>query len=266
MKRYADLANETYPDYRKIYAYLTLYGERPSEGSWVTLSYDYIHSTLKTILDNRELTNRCRVYLKDYLNVLGSILMNDRELKEACMNIYAKHRKALDIHYENIPTRQSILDEKVSELLKPYVDSGRIIMLRSIYTEIRFTTKKIREKVGLFGDNTWVDSGDLLVLYTPISNTDNRYICMTLGPGNQKCREVWFNYLKGTKLFACRSKELKEKFKDVATYRIRDVDINDDEYIEFIELHLKKLKEYIDNLDEVENIILAGPDFKETKE
>ena len=130
-------------------------------------------------------------------------------------------------------------------------------MLKSTYSEIRFTTNTIRDKVGLYGDNTWVDSGDLLVFYIPISNTDNRYMVMTLGPGDKERREMWFEYLKCTKLFACHSKKLTPQWKDVATYRIKDNDLEDET---FIETFVESVKKFLDNLGEVERIISDGPD------
>lgn len=260
LKRYEKTVNSKYPDYRKVFTYLTPYGDTPSENGWVPLSYEYIHSVIKSILENRELSNRCRVYLEDYLKILGDILMNDEDLKRICKEIIEKHGRAIEILAQNAPTRQSMLDERVTELLKPYIDSGRIKMLKSTYSEIRFTTKLIREKVGLYGDNTWVNSGDLLVFYIPISNTDNRYMVMTLGPGDRERREMWFDYLKGTELFACRSKKLTPQWKDITTRRIEDNNLDDDE---FIEKFVESVKAYLDNLGEVESIIASGPDSLE---
>ena len=257
LRRYEKTVNMKCPDYRKVFTYLTPYGDTPSENGWVSLSYEYIHTVIKLILENRELSNRCRVYLEDYLNILGDILMNDEDLKRICKEIIEKHGRAIEILAENAPTRQSVLDERITALLKPYIDSGKIKMLKSTYSEIRFTTNTIRDKVGLYGDNTWVDSGDLLVFYIPISNTDNRYMVMTLGPGDKERREMWFEYLKCTKLFACHSKKLTPQWKDVATYRIKDNDLEDET---FIETFVESVKKFLDNLGEVERIISDGPD------
>ena len=62
LKRYEKTVNAKYPDYRKVFTYLTPYGDTPSENGWMPLSYEYIHSVIKSILENRELSNRCRVH------------------------------------------------------------------------------------------------------------------------------------------------------------------------------------------------------------
>ncbi len=259
LERYSEDVGERYPDYRVLKAYLTLFGDTPEEGEdWSPISYEFIHGILKTVLQNRELSNRCRIYIEDYLTVLGELLMNDEELKTICANIYERHGKALDIIYQNRPTRQSVLHDKLMELLKPYVDSKKIIMLKSTFSEIRFTTEAIRNKVGLFGDRTWLDTDDLLAFYIPTSSK-NRYMVMTIGPGNQECRELWFDYFKGTVLFKCQFKDLKPKYKDIMTLRIKQKNLPDDEHIKKI---LASVKEFLDSLDKKEEIILAGPDYK----
>ena len=55
------------------------------------------------------------------------------------------------------------------------------------------------------------------------------------------------------------NKNLSPKYKDITTHRIREKNLEDNE---FIERYLDSLKKYLDNIEKVETIILAGPDVK----
>ena len=89
---------------------------------------------------------------------------------------------------------------------------------------------------------------------------DNRFIVLTLGPGDEKYRRAWFDYLKGKEgVWACQNMNYTKKWKDIYTDRIREDYETDDMYIESF---LAEVKKYLDDLPSVEKIICQAPDIK----
>ena len=100
LNRYKNIIDTEYENYKKIFLYLTPYGDLPSDNNWHYISYNDIVNILEQIdIDN--INPKVKLLLQDYKNMIRSKIMNDNELKELCNKIYRKHKRAIDLIIEN---------------------------------------------------------------------------------------------------------------------------------------------------------------------
>lgn len=102
LNRYRSAVEKEYMDYKKVYAFLTPDGEEPSDiENWGILTYWDVVDVLENISSTQELRSDVKVMVDNYLEVVRRDIVEDKELIDICNKIYDKHRKALDLIYEN---------------------------------------------------------------------------------------------------------------------------------------------------------------------
>lgn len=257
LKRYWTLITKKYPDYKHFFIYLTLDGERPSDDRWVSISYEFIQFLIKSILQNKDLSMRPRTYLEDYFNILAGELMNDEELKQTCMQIYNNHRQAIDLIIQNLPNDQSLLYDRCKAILDEYASKGKIIMLTSSRATFRFTTPGIRSKVGCIGDDSWIAEKDLLVYEVYITLGSYPNVSLYIGPGEEKYRKAWYDYLSSTDIYTVKRKSFTNQYTAIFKDYDNDNQLGEKGMDKFISI----LSNRLINLDKVDKIIKDGPDF-----
>ena len=108
------------------------------------------------------------------------------------------------------------------------------------------------------GYDSWVSDKDLLVFEIENTKSSNRYMSLIIGPGDSRYREPWYEYLITTTIYKTRTKKLNEKWCGIQILRIPNQEYSDEEYID---VYIKSVKEYLDNLEHIEDIIESGPDL-----
>ena len=102
LARYRKTLESDYPQYRKIYLYLTPDGEEPSDvENWSTLTYENVMESLSELRNSIGMTPDVALVIDNYLDVLRRDIVEDQKLVEVCNKIYAKHKKALDLIFEH---------------------------------------------------------------------------------------------------------------------------------------------------------------------
>ena len=253
LNRYRTLICKKYPEHRHFFVYLTLDGERPSDEHWVPISYEFVQSLVKSILQNKDLPARPRMYLEDYFNTLAGELMNDEELRKTCMQIYNAHRDAIDLIIQNLPNDQSIMYDHCKALLDEYADNGKIIMLTTTKAAFKFTTPRIRAKVGCVGNDSWCPDKDLIAydVYTTLGNYPN--VSLYIGPGEEKYRKAWYEYLRTTDIYTVKRKSYSPQW--TAIFKDYENEVGE----KGIDSFISKLAKHLENLDKIDAIIEAGP-------
>ena len=95
--------NSQYKDYSKMFVYLTPDGERPTDEEWITLNYTDVVGVLENVCQSRynSIGKDESLLIKNYINTIKKNLIMDQELVNLCNSIYNKHRRALDLIFEN---------------------------------------------------------------------------------------------------------------------------------------------------------------------
>lgn len=128
LKKYRELIEKEYSDFKKLYIYLTPYGEEPSDlENWSIMSYIEIVEILEDLVEHTNLYQDISVMVNNYIEIIRRDIVGNQELIEVCNKIYSKHKRALDLIYENKTDDNSYIEEVVDNVLTRLWDEGRII-------------------------------------------------------------------------------------------------------------------------------------------
>lgn len=153
LNRYKEIIDNEYENYKKIFLYLTPYGDLPSDNNWHYISYNDIVSILDQIdIDN--INPKVKLLIHDYKNMIRSKIMNDNELKELCNKIYRKHKRAIDLIIENKEDDIYYFYSIINEYLLKLNDNGFIKYNEkdSSPKTLRFSTKSLEKVFPLIED------------------------------------------------------------------------------------------------------------------
>lgn len=128
LNRYRKILEKVYPNYCRIYLYLTPDGELPSdEEHWDVMTYSDIVDTLKSVSNSIDLIPDVRLMIDNYIAVIRRDIVDDQQLIEICDKIYKKHQKALDLIFEHRVDNRGQIAATVRETLQQMSDDGTII-------------------------------------------------------------------------------------------------------------------------------------------
>ena len=146
LKTYRTLLEAEYPDYRRLYAFLTPDGIPPESEEdadlWETVSYADILEMLEQVCQSRDLAPDIAFFIRQYIETVRRNIVEDKELTELCQKIYAKHRQALDLIYEHRMDPVMEVSSLVQEWCEEKAKTGAIGFSRenSSKAYTRFTT------------------------------------------------------------------------------------------------------------------------------
>lgn len=102
LNRYKQTVQEQYVDYTKLFLFLTPQGERSSDAdTWINISYLEIINLLENTMSKTTLSPDAELLIKNYIDTVRWHIVGDDHLIKICNDIYRKHKKALDLIYEN---------------------------------------------------------------------------------------------------------------------------------------------------------------------
>ena len=143
--RYRRKIDEIYPEYGKLFIYLTPSGaEAIDYENWVSLPYRELIQIIETnmALKNLEITAKERAFVEDYVSGVKRHMVDDSNLQEICSRIYFKHKQALDLIFDNKPDLRDLLYAALFERFEDEAIIGNIDIDRSCVSKqyIRFNT------------------------------------------------------------------------------------------------------------------------------
>lgn len=118
LNRYRKILENDFPDYGKIFIYLTPDGEEPSDkDNWDIFTYAEILEIMELISEKYELRDDVKLMIDNYTDILRRDIVEDKQLTEICDKIYNKHRHALDLIYEHRTDSRNVTANYVREIL-----------------------------------------------------------------------------------------------------------------------------------------------------
>ena len=147
LETYRNKINSTirYNQYKKLFIYLTINGEDPSEeGWWTPLSYSVVLDLLeKSYAKHKDdLTDDADIFIRHYIDLIRRYILSELnpELKADCEKIYNKHRKIIEILNKNIEL--DLPRKKAINAFLENIDAQRIFVNGSS-TRFHFLPKKL---------------------------------------------------------------------------------------------------------------------------
>lgn len=148
LNRYRKILENIYPNYQRILVFLTPDGDEPSdEKNWGILSYRDIINVLDDICKSTELVPDISMMINNYTETLRRYVVDDLQLRDVCGRIYEKHKKALDLIFENRIDSRSKTISMIRTVLSEYKEKGLVILDESKTNNsfIQFYTAKMDE-------------------------------------------------------------------------------------------------------------------------
>lgn len=218
LKRYSNDIKSYLPDYDGKFLYLTPSGEEPLEDElsekWECISYKNIFDILKKIFEENKanLNIRQQIYIDDYLNVLKEHLLmeKDKELMDLCIEIYSKHKDAIDTINRYISDVPAIRSKNFYDALTKNKEELDIELGISTNHFTRFVTNDLDALTRDLGSSEWGKDNSNLILYeiSSDSSTNVLRIQVVVGPaskGNELARDNILKSIKEKKKYNGRS-------------------------------------------------------------
>jgi hypothetical protein len=196
LRKYKNIIESEFPSYKKLFVFLTLEGEIPSDETYFSINYKDILSILNYLIDakNDELGKDILIFISHYRDMLGRYVLEDSKIQEICKRIYKKHKKALDLIFEYKPDKTLETHDIIVDFIKNKKD---MILDSESKKFIRFIPKNL-DFIPKEGEN-WTKSKRILLFEINIShNGVNSYLI--IGPGPQVIRDNLYTISKDKKI------------------------------------------------------------------
>lgn len=144
LNRYRTIVEDTYPDYTKMYIYLSPEGgESTDSDNWCSMGYQEVLAIIETAQKKVKLLPEVELLVQNYIDTIRRDIVGDENLAQICAEIYSKHQKALDLIFENKPDRASDLAAIFLTWAKNKTESGQIevVVDKCAKSYTRFKTK-----------------------------------------------------------------------------------------------------------------------------
>lgn len=140
LNRYREILEREYPDYKRIYIFLTPTGDIPSdEENWDVLTYTDVTDVLDILLKHVELQPDVELMICNYLEIVRRDIVEDRELTQICNKIYSKHKKALDLIFEHCANNTDQITDAIKEAMIALDQEGTICFNVSCANRLMFS-------------------------------------------------------------------------------------------------------------------------------
>ena len=245
LQRYRSIVEREFKDFTRFYIYLTPDNLIPSDEEWISFSYDVVADLLDELLKNKKSSLSANVYsfISQYQTILRRYVVGNSEVERIAVEIYKKHKEALDIIFQHKPDVYFELSEHLQNRLRR---ERKIIIDSAGKTLIRFTTKNIDQEIKRVGEG-WVKSRRILLFEFTLSG-DRVALRLYIGPGEDNYRKDLISmFLKDKKLFKLADRKFGTKWHAVyGSDFLRKKDFKDDN-IEEMKIKLeRKFSEFID--------------------
>jgi len=190
LKRYSDLINESFPDLKKAFVFLTIDGLNPKDeedaNQYISIDYGLIKSLIEIVLSvyKNSLSQRIQYYIEDYLLILNRYIMKEHESVDLAQQLYRNHREAIDFIIENIPDKIAEVREIIEETI---VEEGYILETCNKYYA-RFLTQNLSPIIPRTGILGW--KGNESFLFEMAYWEKGLSLKFVISPGNEKNRQV----------------------------------------------------------------------------
>jgi hypothetical protein len=247
LRKYHNIIQEEYPNYKKVFIYLTPYGDESSDpNTWLAMSYETMISIIEKgkELKKESMSERVRLFIEQYLEILRRYIVGDNELEKICRDIYFKHKKALDLIFEYKPDIYSDISEHLQCMIR---ETPHLILDGSGKTYIRFTTEQL-DKIIKEKGNGWTSSGRVLLF--EFQNRSGRLaLKLLIGPGENDFREHIFKIAKESKqVFKGASKKNNKQFTQIYSKELLPKQFEEElEYEDILNQITRRFNKFIEN-------------------
>lgn len=246
LQRYRKIVENEFQDFIQLYVYLTPENLIPSDEEWIPFNYDIVADLLDNLLEHKKTSLNPNIlsFILQYQTILRRYIVGNSEVEKIAIQIYKKHKQALDIIFQYKPDIYSEISDYLQNRLKDYKD---MIIDTAGKTVIRFTTKEVDSKIEHIGEG-WTKSKRILLFEFDLYS-DRVALRLYIGPGDddyrKKLQEI---FLKDKKLFKLADRKFGTKYHAVYNKEfLRKKDFEEDDSEARMQKLGKKYDDFISN-------------------
>lgn len=128
LNRYREILENDYANYQRMYVFLTPDGEDPSDvENWDILTYTDVVEVLETLYERMDLQADVALMIRNYIATVRRDIVEDQQLIDICNKIYNKHKKALDLIFDNRTDGRTQISDSIMNALLKLDKEGQII-------------------------------------------------------------------------------------------------------------------------------------------
>lgn len=195
LARYRERATAEYPDYRKLYLFLTPAGAPPDDDAYWPLSYSALAQTLEAIAAEPTVGDATRLIIQHYVDMLRKNVVDDDHLRGLAAKLYERHKEALDFIFESRPRTGNLVEfiaQRVRSADGLIVDTDGPSMLRFLPAQWEGTlTHKSDPK-----DWTRTGRGLLFEIKRDSAKPGRLMLSLVMGPGDTVDRKALYEGAK----------------------------------------------------------------------
>ena len=111
-KEYVKETKKRYPDYKRIYIFLSPDGWAPEAEEFLLFSYQDFNNVINDVLTskNEDISENVKFILMQLKRNIEVNILNESEVEKLCLAIYEKHKRAIDKIIEIKPSNKQIFD------------------------------------------------------------------------------------------------------------------------------------------------------------
>jgi hypothetical protein len=215
LEKYHDQVHQHHPNWNIIGLYLTPDGESPkgeAKEMYLPVDYGLVCKVLESLIENRASTLGPDVVTLIHHNtqMLRRHILSESDIAELCRRIYQKHRRALDLIYEQRPDQQATIQTILENLIQEMTDLAIDAHLKS---STRFVVREWDVPILLEGKD-WTTSHRIL-LFEFQNAVNSLKLHLYIGPGPKETRQRLFDMATQKKLLFKPAKSLKTKWNAI---------------------------------------------------
>lgn len=248
LQRYKDIIKreKEFSNYIHLFIYLTPENITPSDEDWIPFNYDAIAELLYGLLEHKKSTLNPNIhfFISQYLTILRRYIVGNSEVEKIAIDIYKKHKQALDIIFQYKPDIYLEISEHIQTRLK---EIDGIIIDGAGKTVIRFTTELLDAQIKKVSEG-WTKSKRILLFEFDLYDT-RLVLRLYIGPGEDTYRKKLIDsFLKNKSLFKLADRKFGTKWhaafqKEIIQAKDFEEDNHDELYIKID----KKIDEFVKN-------------------
>lgn len=132
-KRYREIIFEDFPKYNKLFIFLTVDGSTSDDFYYINYTYDQLYKILNDVYNNKKnnINSISKIYIENYLDILNKKMIENSDIKDICLKIYNKHKKALDLIFEHKPDKKEEVKDIFEIVVQELIEEGYSIELEN---------------------------------------------------------------------------------------------------------------------------------------
>ena len=223
---YKEVIQSQFKDYTRVFVYLTPDGDSPSDDDWVVLNYSDVVNVLENVYNSKScyLDGEVSLLIKNYINIIKKIIIMDQELVNLCNSIYNKHRRALDLIFEN---RDDVISQVSNNCRRILSQTNGVMLDDSSRSKVyvKFRTK------GLEDHFKNIDPSYYYYQFEIRADFINLMLEFHKDKNEELTEEISKKMQQAKSLFGEHKKQLKKDWVWNRVWTIRTNDINDEKWI-----------------------------------